>query len=346
MMPSVSIAINNYNYDRFVAAAIESALTQTFKDIEVIVVDDGSIDESWKVVQSFGSRIKAIRTLNGGQGAAYMTGFEHSSGEFVLFLDSDDLLDADAVERCMQRFDANPSASKVQFQLRTINGQGERLNGVVPYVMHSGDVKPVISQFGHYAGPPASGNIYRRSAIAHYFPFDARAWKRAADTVPYLLCAFHGVIESLHESLGSYRLHTAGNQRVGVLGNMNKSISDGLDNEKFRRDQALKLLAQRSGIRIDGPFLPLPWSVRSRALAHKLEPDNPLRGNDSAWTIARDQWKAVRKWPGYGISEQLAMMVWTCLILFLPSPLVRRIAASNNGSSLRSMLKRIKRLSL
>jgi glycosyltransferase involved in cell wall biosynthesis len=343
-MPKVSIVINNFNYGRFVGEAIESALAQTFTDTEVVVVDDGSTDNSWSVIQSFGARIKAVLTKNGGQGAAYLKCFEHSSGEFVLFLDSDDLLDVKAVEQCMQRFDANPLASKVQFQLRTIDGQGKPLGGCVPYLMHSGDVTPVIRQFGHYAGPPASGNIYRRSAIAPYFPFDPQIWRRASDTVPFLLCAFHGAIESLHEPLGSYRLHTSGNQRTGLLGNMNKSISDGLSNEKFRRDQALKLLAERSAIHIEGPFLPLPWSVRGRALALKLESHNPLREqDDGAWAIARDQWRAVRQWPGYSVAEQLAMMAWTGLVLAAPQPLVKRIASSNNGSSLRMALKKLTR---
>jgi glycosyltransferase involved in cell wall biosynthesis len=344
-MARVSIAINNYNYARFVGAAIESALAQTYREIEVVVVDDGSTDASWNVIQSFGARIKAVRTANGGQGAAYLTGFQRSTGEFILFLDSDDLLEPQAVERCMQRFGANPQASKVQFQLRTIDGQSQPLGGAVPYVMHSGDVTPVIRQFGHYAGPPASGNIFRRSAIERYFPFDVNLWRRASDTIPFLLCAFHGPVESIEEPLGSYRLHTAHNQRVGLLGNMNKSIADGLANEKFRRDQALQLLAERSGIHLSGPFTPLPWSVRSRALAYKLEHDNPLHERDNVWAIACDQLIAVRRWPGYSLIEQCAMVAWTSAVLLAPRSVVRRIAASNNGGSLRSLFKRTHRSS-
>jgi glycosyltransferase involved in cell wall biosynthesis len=345
MHSKVSIAINNYNYSRFVGAAIESALAQTYQPVEVIVVDDGSTDDSWQVIESFSDRIQAIRIENGGQGAAYLAGFERCTGDFILFLDSDDLLDKQAVERCMARFMADPTISKVQFQLRAIDGQGQETGRIFPYSMHQGDVTDMVSQFGHYAGPPSSGNIYRRSAIAAYFPYDTQLWRRAADTIPFLTSAFHGKVESLHTPLGSYRLHTNVNQRKGVLGNINKSIADSLQSESRRRDQALALLRERSNINIQGPFLPLPWSARSRALAFKLEPEHALNKRDTAWKIWRDQITAVRRWPGYSLPVQTAMIAWTGLVLLLPRICVRHIASSNNTSFLRQLLKSTNKLS-
>jgi glycosyltransferase involved in cell wall biosynthesis len=345
MRNKVSIAINNYNYSRFVGEAIESALAQTYKPVEVVVVDDGSTDDSWNVIQTFGSRIQAVRTENGGQGSAYLAGFERCSGDFILFLDSDDLLDAHAVEQCIQQFLANPQASKVQYQLRAINAVGEPVGRIFPYSMHAGDVTSIIRQFGHYAGPPSSGNIYRRSAIDPYFPFEPRAWRRAVDSIPFITSAFHGEVISLQTPLGSYRLHTQVNQRKGVLGNINKSISDSLQSEQHRRDHALALLRERSGIVIEGPFLPLPWSARSRALAYKLEPEHALNKKDTAWKIWRDQITAVRRWPGYSPIVQAAMITWTGVVLLLPKGLVKHVASSNNTNLLRHLFKRTNKLS-
>ncbi len=92
-----TIVIVNYNYARFVAAAIDSALEQSYDPVEVIVVDDGSTDGSRRIIASYGERIRSLFQDNGGQGAAYNAGWRAARGEFVLFLDSDDVLMKDAI---------------------------------------------------------------------------------------------------------------------------------------------------------------------------------------------------------------------------------------------------------
>jgi glycosyltransferase involved in cell wall biosynthesis len=87
----VSIVINNYNYDRFLAEAIDSALGQTYAAVEVVVVDDGSTDRSREVIASYGDRIIPVLQQNAGQASAFNTGIEHSKGELVFFLDADDI---------------------------------------------------------------------------------------------------------------------------------------------------------------------------------------------------------------------------------------------------------------
>lgn len=339
MNPRVSIAINNYNYDRFVKATIDSALAQTYANIEVVVVDDGSTDQSWSIIQSYGDRIKAVRTINGGQGAAYNMGFEQCSGEFILFLDSDDTLDASAIARCVAALE--PDISKVQFRLRTVDAGGNAMGGFVPYLMHDGNVRDIIEKFGHYAGPPASGNFYRRSAIERYFPMPAPRWRRASDTVPFLLSAFHGRIASISEALGSYRLHQKANARAGLLGNMNKSIADGLANEIERRDAALALLQERSGINVPGPFLLLPTTMRNRALSWKLEPQLYPYANESVGRLLQQFTQSLRAWPGYNFTERLAMQLWITVVACSPRWIVAKIAAGNNNGGVRSMLKRL-----
>src|SRR5258708_5352000 len=97
----VSIIVNNYNYGRFLPQAIQSALGQTYGNKEVIVVDDGSTDESRAVVESYGTRIRAIFKNNGGQGSAYNAGFAASSGDLIHFLDADDFLMPTAIQEAV-----------------------------------------------------------------------------------------------------------------------------------------------------------------------------------------------------------------------------------------------------
>jgi glycosyltransferase involved in cell wall biosynthesis len=99
MSPLVSVLIPCHNNEAFVGEAIESALGQTYPNIEVIVVDDGSTDKSLNVIKSYGEQIKWKSTPNRGACAARNTAFGLSQGEFIQFLDADDLIAADKIEK-------------------------------------------------------------------------------------------------------------------------------------------------------------------------------------------------------------------------------------------------------
>jgi glycosyltransferase involved in cell wall biosynthesis len=83
-LPLVSIIINNYNYEHYLAHAINSALQQSFSEVEIIVVDDGSTDQSRDVICSFGDAIKPIFKSNGGQASTLNAGFKQACGEIVI----------------------------------------------------------------------------------------------------------------------------------------------------------------------------------------------------------------------------------------------------------------------
>src|SRR3954462_14555576 len=103
-MPLVSIIINNYNYAPYLAAAIDSAVAQDYRNSEIIVVDDGSTDRSRGIIASYGSRLTAIYKQNGGQASALNAGFAASRGEIIIFLDADDLLLPNALNRFVEDF--------------------------------------------------------------------------------------------------------------------------------------------------------------------------------------------------------------------------------------------------
>src|SRR5580698_2629233 len=105
--PSVSIIINNFNYGRFLSEAIVSALDQKYRGFEVIVVDDGSTDNSLDIVASYGNRLRLVSKENGGQASAFNAGFATSIGEVICFLDSDDRFLPDKLSHIVNIFNRN-----------------------------------------------------------------------------------------------------------------------------------------------------------------------------------------------------------------------------------------------
>ncbi|MGX2039602.1 glycosyltransferase family 2 protein [Methylocaldum sp. MU1018] len=91
MKPLFSVVIPAFNRAREIPGCLDSVLAQRRQDFEIIVVDDGSIDDTARVVKSYGNRVRLIRQENRGPGAARNTGIRAANGEYVAFLDSDDL---------------------------------------------------------------------------------------------------------------------------------------------------------------------------------------------------------------------------------------------------------------
>src|ERR1043166_191328 len=112
-----SVVINNHNYGRYLRDAIESALAQTHPEVEVIVVDDGSTDDSRDVIASYGDRVQAINKANGGQASALNVGVAAAHGEVLFFLDSDDMLRPDIVRQVVAGFEADPRLAWAMFRL-------------------------------------------------------------------------------------------------------------------------------------------------------------------------------------------------------------------------------------
>jgi len=87
----VSVIIPVYNSEKYVSESIRSVLSQTYTDYEIIIVNDGSTDDSTSIIKGFGSRVKVLEQPNLGAAAARNLGVKRSEGEFLAFLDSDDL---------------------------------------------------------------------------------------------------------------------------------------------------------------------------------------------------------------------------------------------------------------
>src|SRR4051794_13257460 len=112
--PLVSVIIPAYNYDRYLAEAVESVLNQTYQHLEVIVVDDGSTDRSGEVAQSFaGNGVRYCPQPHAGIGPTRNKGVELAEGEFIAFLDADDRWPEEKIERQLNAFESEPELEMV-----------------------------------------------------------------------------------------------------------------------------------------------------------------------------------------------------------------------------------------
>lgn len=208
--PTASIVIVNCNYADFIGDAIDGALAQTHQPTEVIVVDDGSTDHSRAVIDRYGDRIQKVFQPNGGQGAAYNAGWAAATGKYILFLDSDDVLQPGAMAKIVEAFERS-GAVKVQFYLEQVDRNMVSLGTILPtYTFSSMEPRRQIENYGYYVSPPASGNAFRASFLQRVMPIrDTELYRRAADGYTTGLAPLAGHIESIAEVLGYYRVHGA-----------------------------------------------------------------------------------------------------------------------------------------
>jgi glycosyltransferase involved in cell wall biosynthesis len=111
--PLVSVIVPSYNHGIYLPDAVDSVLNQTHSSVEVIVVDDGSTDKTRDAIGRYGAQVRYEYQRNQGLAAARNTGLRLASGDFVVFLDADDLLLPTMIEESLKRFEAQPDAGVV-----------------------------------------------------------------------------------------------------------------------------------------------------------------------------------------------------------------------------------------
>jgi glycosyltransferase involved in cell wall biosynthesis len=208
----VSVVICNYNYGQYLAEAIYSVLEQTYKNTQVIVVDDGSTDNSGQILESIHDpRLKVVYQHNSGQAAAFNSGFQECKGEFIAFLDSDDFWFNRKLEISIPAFDAG-NISVVQHNLQIVGSKSELSGDTHPNIKPGR--KSLIDSYikenhtGFFSA--TSGIICRKSDLDSIFPIDS-TWKICADVALTRPLPIFGDIVTLEEVLGGYRIHGENN---------------------------------------------------------------------------------------------------------------------------------------
>lgn len=231
-LPLVSILINNYNYGQFLADAIDSALNQTYPHIEVVVVDDGSYDNSREIIAQYTNRIKPVLKSNGGQASAFNAGFKASQGNLICFLDSDDIFLPDKIEKIAYIFNQYPDLGWCFHPLKLFDDKtGSELQDLYFSSEAEGksgvyDVRANIQQ-GHLTGlipclPATSGLCFRRSLLAQILPMpEAESVSISDSYVKYIALALSPGF-CLLEKLGLQRIHQ---NNIYTLSSQNSDLS-------------------------------------------------------------------------------------------------------------------------
>ncbi len=204
----VSVIVPNYNYAGYLGAAIESALGQTYSTVEIIVIDDGSTDGSKAVIESYGRGIKAIFQQNQGVAAARNNGVKAGRGEFVAFLDADDMWLPEKIERQVERFTEDPDLGLVHVGLTEIDQAGNSLAVRLGGGEGSEVWKDLLlfSPNGILGG--GSGAMIPRSVFDALGGFDERL-STSADWDLYFRTAIRYAVGFVAEPLLKYRVHSS-----------------------------------------------------------------------------------------------------------------------------------------
>jgi glycosyltransferase involved in cell wall biosynthesis len=203
--PRISVIITCYNYGKYVARAVESALAQTYPHTEIVAVNDGSRDDSLAVLSSFGDQITLIDQPNQGSIAAYNRGFAESTGDVIVLLDADDLLEPNALESVAAVW--TKSVAKVQWDLKIIDADGRDLGRKFCNFDPSYDSARVRESFrrtGTYRWPVSVGNAYARWFAEALFPLSA---EHGPDGALNTVAPVYGEVVTIPRQLGSYRIH-------------------------------------------------------------------------------------------------------------------------------------------
>ncbi|KYC36861.1 glycosyl transferase family 2 [Scytonema hofmannii PCC 7110] len=156
--PLISVIIPCYNAARFLDATLESVFAQTFKNFEVIVIDDGSTDETATLIRSFGSKLRAEFTPNQGASAARNLGTALAQGQFFQYLDADDLLRPDALEKRVNALIAHDADVAYSDWQRLEEGEDGKfhLGAIVARRIEEVHPDPQIALFTNFWAPPAA----------------------------------------------------------------------------------------------------------------------------------------------------------------------------------------------
>jgi glycosyltransferase involved in cell wall biosynthesis len=210
LSPRVSIVITNHNYGHFLAQSIDSALAQSYPHVQVIVVDDGSIDDSQAVIEAFGDRIVSVLKENGGQGSAFNAGFAVSDGDLICFLDADDIFLPHKVEKVVEAW-LERQSDVIYHQLVAVNDECKLLFNGKPWPrrMVSGDISARVQRSGGWwPCVTTSGLCVSRCLLERIFPMPEEHFRTCADAYIVGIAPFLGTVHGLKTPLSLYRLHS------------------------------------------------------------------------------------------------------------------------------------------
>ncbi|MBI1915861.1 MAG: glycosyltransferase [Planctomycetes bacterium] len=273
MSPAVSVVIATHNYGRYLAGAVRSVLAQTFTDFELVIVDDGSSDDTPEVAQPFlrDPRIRYHRTDRQGQPKAKNTGIRLTTAPLIAFLDADDVWLPDKLDRQVARFAADPELGVVYADRLLMDAEGHELE-CDKRLLYRGNVLPEMFQENFIC---FSSVMVRRAVFEEVGLFDETI-PMAIDYDLWLRVGLRYRFDYVDASLVKYRTGHANLSRreeerqLIVVGIMRRFLDERggggvLDRRVVRRAWAETYNNMALERRLRSRLAALPWLLRSLA---------------------------------------------------------------------------------
>ena len=302
MLPAVTVIINNYNYASFICQSIDSSLNQTYPHVEVVVVDDGSKDNSADLIRSYGDRIIPVIKPNGGQASAMNAGFNVSHGDLVIFLDADDYLYPHAVETIVGAW--QPGAVEIQSRLESVNIEGTYIDlyPALEIKFDQGNVCPLLLTKGRYNCTITSGNCFARSVLEQILPIPEPEFRVSADGYLVTVAPFYGNVIAVETPIGARRKH--GNNLWASSGSgvkveqFRQSFHHDFLRYKYLKSTAMQLgqsvcpqIERRDYLHVQDRLVSLRSESQSHPVSDDTGPSLALSGFWAIWSYSTFRWK-------------------------------------------------------
>lgn len=348
-LPTVDVIVTNYNYAQYLGAAIDSALAQTHPGTQVIVVDDGSTDDSLAVIAAYGERILPVLKENGGQASALNAGFARSTGDIVIFLDADDVLLPSTTEHVASALSTSPEVAKLQYRLEVIDREGTwtgRLKPPAHLPLPSGDVRRQELTFPFdLAWLPTSGNAFPRWAMERLFPMLADDYPMLADSYLQHVFSLLGPVVSCEWVGGGYRVHGANHYELSTtvldLGHVRQGIVCAI---ATRRE--LLRVADELGLDHRREILSVA-DIANRLVSRRLAPAEHPIASDRVPLLVVYGWRAAARRFDVAIPMRMMFAAWFVVMAVAPRRLSKRVALAllfpERGRHLNALLGRLHR---
>jgi glycosyltransferase involved in cell wall biosynthesis len=342
----LSVIIANHNYADFVGAAISSALAIDWPDKEVIVVDDASTDASRRVIDGFSGKVAAYFRPKSHQLGSHIFGFAQSTGDVIIFLDADDLLEPEVMQEVARIW--RPGVSKVQFRMNLINTAGIQLGTAIPQFPRRDNPERLRRTFLRtmaYTTPPGSGNAYSRNFVQEVFAFSPSIPQ--SDAVLLTLAPILGDVLTIQKPLARYRLHNTSYSAMPSLEafKLRERLHQDVEKARFFASVSRQL-------RLPVPLDPLRYSLNHlqyRLASYLIEPSSHPFPEDTMSGLVYRLVSSASTSSQMRLRDRAILVAWTIACVLVPPGLRRnfvlwRFAPMSRPRAIQTLLRALSSL--
>lgn len=322
LQPRASIIINNFDYGRFLEGALESALGQTYHNVEVIVVDDGSTDGSRDILRKYEGRARVVLKENQGQASALNVGFRLATGHLISFLDADDTLFPHAIETVVNAWKLD--IVKMQFPLQILGPAGST-DFLMPRArLSEGRLLDLLLRTGRYISSPTSGNVYSREFLEKILPIPEAEWDHG-DAYINNSAPFYGSIGALQRPLGFYRVHGGSMSSAVIGGVVDLKQLEKLARHAHKEKSLIETLAHDRGLSYSPNLVISHWMHLKLSLSLcRLKTQPGLRRMGALLQSALAMAQSVIRSDELTATRKLQHVMWAFGVAVLPDQVARR----------------------